>query len=99
MRASSPLSSTSALILLGEASYALYILHYPLLAWLTHVLHPGRFASSPVFFALYLSIALAMAVVSFRFVEQPARRAIRRAYARRSEAHLPTPAVAVERVS
>lgn len=91
--------STSTLILLGEASYALYILHYTLFDWLEHDLHPGRFASSPIFFATYMITCLAVAVVSLQLLETPARRAIRRVYAHRSTSQLPVATVATEPVS
>jgi peptidoglycan/LPS O-acetylase OafA/YrhL len=73
-----------AMVALGEASYALYILHVPLRDWL------GRLISAPtagdprclVYWSAYLCLCIAFALLTMRFVEQPARRAIRRAIAR-----------------
>lgn len=86
-----PLAAFFALPLmrrLGEASYALYILHWPTWGWLNQALRPvlPYFTASRLFFAVYLCVAIGLAVLSLRFVEQPARRAIRRAFAPR-EAH------------
>lgn len=72
-----------AVVVLGEASYALYILHEPLWAWMTH--DPGGLPASQdwrtlIFVLTYLGIALTLSVLSLRLVEQPARRAIRRAF-------------------
>lgn len=78
--------SLPAAVLLGEASYAVYILHWPLRTWVTHVagvlplpnaLQPSR---DPAFFVPYLCIVLALAVLSWRFVERPAQRAIKRRF-------------------
>ena len=68
-------------LLLGEASYALYLLHVPLwdvaavgLRALARPLAPGLALTFP----LYLPLLLAGAVVAHLLVEQPARRALRR---------------------
>lgn len=77
--------------LLGEASYALYILHWPTWTWLNQALrqaspHLMSAMGSRLFFALYLCVAITLAVLSVRYVEKPARRAIRRAFGPRGGA-------------
>lgn len=57
-------------VVLGEASYALYILHVPLRDWMGH----GRLRFD---FWPYLALLLAVAITCHYVVEQPARRAIR----------------------
>ena len=79
--------SLPAMVLLGEASYALYILHYPVHDWLIHVLrhlHPGIRTESPGFFLAYTGLIVGLSMLSVRLVEQPARRAIRQAFGGRS---------------
>ena len=58
------------LVLLGEASYGLYLLHMVLWHYLSYVI------ASPIESWLYMSYlvaAVALSVVSFRYFEQPAR--------------------------
>ena len=75
------LLSHPMLVLFGEASYALYLLHVPVGDWLSivgkHVgltLNPGASAGA---FALYVPLVVAVSVLTLRYVEEPARRAIR----------------------
>lgn len=81
-----------AAVLLGEASYAIYILHWPLKGWADHALpRPrvgilGYVAPSTAYFLLYLCIVVAASILSYRLVEQPARRAINRVFDRRRAA-------------
>jgi peptidoglycan/LPS O-acetylase OafA/YrhL len=70
-----------AMVALGEASYALYILHVPLWQWVAHA-GAARVATYPmrvVFYVAYLGLLVAISLLSLRFLEQPARRAIRQA--------------------
>lgn len=78
-----PLATAFALpsmLLLGEASYALYILHEPLWAWMTYG-RPGLPARADlqtlVFVTIYLGVVVALSLFSLRFVERPMRRFIR----------------------
>jgi peptidoglycan/LPS O-acetylase OafA/YrhL len=76
------------LVLLGEASYGLYILHWPLWIWYTRLLHQPSTGYLPrlpslALFALYLVMLIGLSVACFRFVETPLRIAIRRAFAQR----------------
>jgi peptidoglycan/LPS O-acetylase OafA/YrhL len=70
--------SARPLIRLGEASYALYILHQPLRHWLLKVCNfldielPG-----PVQFLGLLVVTLVACLAIFRYLEEPARRLFR----------------------
>jgi peptidoglycan/LPS O-acetylase OafA/YrhL len=64
------LLATPAIVLLGEASYGLYILHWPLAVFWQH-LAPG---SS---FWLYAATAVTLSVASYRYLETPVRRWLR----------------------
>jgi peptidoglycan/LPS O-acetylase OafA/YrhL len=68
------------LVLLGQASYALYLLHMRLADYVV-ALSYRVFGPLPAatLFALYLAGAVALSVAVFLLVEEPARRAIRRA--------------------
>jgi peptidoglycan/LPS O-acetylase OafA/YrhL len=56
------------LVKLGNASYALYLIHMPILSlflrfrWVTHVFYP-----------VYLALCVGLSLVSFRYFETPAR--------------------------
>lgn len=68
------------LIVLGESSYGLYLIHAPLYEFLIVCgLHPSH-----LFFVLYLTGAIALSVVSFYFFETPARKRILRYFHTRS---------------
>jgi len=68
--------SVPALLLLGEASYALYITHYPVMQFVQRYL-----ASAPVSvqFAIYVSCAVGISIAVFLVIERRARTLIRRA--------------------
>ena len=75
------LLSCRGFVVLGEASYALYLLHVPVAGWLNAagkrvglVLDP---ASGIAAFATYVLVAIAVSVFTWRHIEEPARRAIR----------------------
>ena len=80
------LLSHPTLVLLGEASYGIYILHVPL-AWWCHYLTreslrltdiPTAYPTDqPVYYALYLVALIGLSIVSLRCFEEPARRWIR----------------------
>jgi peptidoglycan/LPS O-acetylase OafA/YrhL len=65
-----PLLSSPALQLLGGASYALYILHNPLMHW-ADVLWPG---GGRLRFLVYTVSSVVIAVAVFRCYEEPMRR-------------------------
>jgi peptidoglycan/LPS O-acetylase OafA/YrhL len=76
--------SVRPLVVLGEASYALYILHLPLLMILEAA--SSRPAVGDVaglsFFARYALVTVLASVAVLRWVEEPARRLLRRWFAR-----------------
>ena len=67
------------IVRLGEASYALYLLHVPVRNYIQTLGHvfgvPGRM--TPVLDMATIAVAIATSVVVFDRVEEPARRAIR----------------------
>lgn len=74
------------LVMLGEASYALYLLHVPVRLYLSRVLaapNPGT-AWWTGYWAGYLCICLGLSVAAYRWIERPARRGVRRAFEHRS---------------
>jgi peptidoglycan/LPS O-acetylase OafA/YrhL len=84
--------SLPAMVLLGEASYALYILHIPLWDWMTYAL--SRLHMAPGFVTLsllHLGVALGLSILTLCVVERPARRALRQAFAGHGRKLAPTP--------
>ena len=82
------LLSAPRIVLLGEASYAVYILHWPIHLWFGHIADALSLPASlwppsrPIPFAVYLCIVLAAAVLSVRYVERPAQRALKKVFER-----------------
>jgi peptidoglycan/LPS O-acetylase OafA/YrhL len=71
--------SRPGLVLLGEASYALYLLHQPLWWWATTLRHVNALDRQPTsFFLGYVAVTLAASVVLLQLIEKPGRRALRR---------------------
>jgi peptidoglycan/LPS O-acetylase OafA/YrhL len=67
------------LVVLGEASYALYILHIPLLEWggaITRRFAP-HFLASWVFPFAFLAVAVLASILVFRRFEMPMRELLR----------------------
>jgi len=58
------------LIVLGEASFGLYLFHVPIL----HLFERLHMIHAPAFFPIYLGISIAVSVLSFYFFETPARK-------------------------
>jgi len=82
------LLSLPQMVLLGEASYAVYILHWPIHLWFGHIADALPLPASlwppsrPAPFAVYLCIVLVAAVLSVRYVERPAQRALKKVFER-----------------
>lgn len=69
-------------VALGEASYSLYLLHWPIWYWLTRLTgmsfsEPAQ-ASSILLCAAYASLCIAASLISMRWLEKPARDFIRK---------------------
>jgi peptidoglycan/LPS O-acetylase OafA/YrhL len=63
-------------VLLGEASYAVYILHWPISVAMLTLLHREVF--TPVQLLIYLVLTTMVSVATFRYFEDPVRRMMRR---------------------
>jgi peptidoglycan/LPS O-acetylase OafA/YrhL len=77
--------SPRPLVLLGEASYSLYILHRPIHDWFAWMRTQWGLPSTetPTGFWLYLAACLALSVLSLKLVEYPCREWIKRRMDRR----------------
>jgi peptidoglycan/LPS O-acetylase OafA/YrhL len=70
------LLSVEWLVVLGEASYGLYLLHAPVL----HCLQHYGLAGAPIHYPLYISLSVGLSVFSFYFIEVPSRQWIRKSF-------------------
>lgn len=87
-RGAGPLSrvlATPLLVRLGAASFALYILHVPLMAWMGRGYRALGMAlpAQPGYFAVFAAASIAVSLVVFDTVEEPGRRLLRRLLVRR----------------
>jgi peptidoglycan/LPS O-acetylase OafA/YrhL len=72
--------SLPVFVLLGEASYAIYILHVPFRTWMYRILdwiHPGIQPSLQLL-VVYTLFTLGVSILVFKVIEEPSRRLIRR---------------------
>jgi peptidoglycan/LPS O-acetylase OafA/YrhL len=77
------LLARAPIVLLGEASYALYILHGPLHGYVLAAFNRVAPAMPPAGqFAVYMVVAVSLAVATFILVERPVRTRLRAWYAR-----------------
>ncbi|HLM66123.1 MAG TPA: acyltransferase family protein, partial [Longimicrobium sp.] len=76
----SRLLSTRVLVRLGAASFALYILHVPLLVWLSRAYRVAETAPPPQpwGFAIFAALSIGVSLLVFALVEEPGRRLLRR---------------------
>ena len=72
------LLSTRPVVLLGESSYALYLLHVPIF-WSLEVIVPVGARFTRTFFVMYVGLAIGLSIIVFRMFEEPARVRIRKA--------------------
>jgi peptidoglycan/LPS O-acetylase OafA/YrhL len=63
---------------LGNASYALYILHVPWLFYLNHLRELFGMGYGIGFFALYLTTSIFLSVFAYTYIEKPAQKYFRR---------------------
>lgn len=70
---SRPSRAMSVFVLLGQASFGMYLLHIPVNTW-RMILFPG---SDHTHFPIYLAALVAISIATFLLVEDPARRWIR----------------------
>ncbi|HEX6913158.1 MAG TPA: acyltransferase [Longimicrobium sp.] len=72
--------STRVPVRLGAASFALYILHIPLLAWLSRGYRVTGLTppAQPWGFVVFAGLSVAVSLLVFATVEEPGRRALRR---------------------
>jgi peptidoglycan/LPS O-acetylase OafA/YrhL len=61
------------LVLLGEASYSLYLLHEPVLNLLALFAKRMRWEQGGGFYLVFLLLCVAISILSYKFVEVPAR--------------------------
>lgn len=89
------LLSMRPLVLVGEASYSLYILHRPIHDWFAWA---HRHWSTPAVdttagFVLYLTACLAASLLSLKLIEYPCREWIRRRFQKRKSGQRSVPAL------
>jgi peptidoglycan/LPS O-acetylase OafA/YrhL len=86
----SALFSWRPLLLIGESSYCLYLLHFNVFQ-LLHIYHvPERLHLLRLDPWLSYGILILLALAAFHFVETPARKAILSRFSHKSRASLPT---------
>ncbi len=88
--------SRPIMVLLGEASYSMYILHRPLHTWLRGIdIATGmELHSSRAWLPVYLLFVCSVSVLVLRYIEEPARVYVRRRFSR-SAASIVAPAKAL----
>jgi peptidoglycan/LPS O-acetylase OafA/YrhL len=79
--------SLPSLVLLGEASYALYLTHLPLSRYMNKLAKTFGVDgfTSVSFFIVYSIVAVLLSIAILKLIEDPARRAIRKLFAGSSE--------------
>lgn len=67
------------LVILGEASYSIYILHFPIWLWWNHYTRIAYSIDWPpaLGFGIYLSIVLTISIAALFWLERPAKRILR----------------------
>jgi peptidoglycan/LPS O-acetylase OafA/YrhL len=75
--------STKFLVVLGGASYSLYIIHWPVWYETKSVLEklPLRLDPNTVFWVITLGVLIPASCVCFKFIEEPVNKALRKRFA------------------
>ncbi len=79
-----PFMDGRAMVWLGDRSYAIYLIHMPVILALLHLFDPA--ARGIGLLALAAGLTLGLSQLSFRLIEQPGRKAIRQWWALRQSA-------------
>ncbi|HKY65094.1 MAG TPA: acyltransferase, partial [Acidimicrobiales bacterium] len=64
--------STAPLRWVGQRSYGIYLIHWPVIVFLSDA--PGEQPEQPLAVAMQVALVLALAGLSYRYIEQPVRR-------------------------
>jgi peptidoglycan/LPS O-acetylase OafA/YrhL len=65
--------SAGPLVWVGERSYGIYLIHWPVIVFLSDA--PGEQPDGPLSVVLQVALILGLAALSYRYLEQPIRRA------------------------
>lgn len=76
--------SYKPLIILGESSFALYLIHYPLIAWMGK--HEDLFRPGLITYAIMWALAIFLSTLLHYFIESPIRKIILSAYKKNQNA-------------
>jgi peptidoglycan/LPS O-acetylase OafA/YrhL len=71
------------LVLLGRASFALYILHQPIKNYVVQAGNALGLSPGPLLFSCYLGASVLLSLAAFHWVEEPARQWLRKVLRRR----------------
>ena len=65
------------MVLLGEASYAIYLLHVPLIRWFTFAAPGSRSVTAML---IFIAILIVLSILSYKYLEMPLRRSIQQRF-------------------
>jgi peptidoglycan/LPS O-acetylase OafA/YrhL len=86
--------ATKPMVTLGEASYSLYLFHWPMWFLMTDYLenHLQRFQHGPMHFVVCVVPMLVASLLTYKLLEQPANRFLKKALGGPSQGEPPPPA-------